>query len=317
MSGQFTVLFGGNGDDDIRPSWAGDSPVRNYYWNFLRKGLYIDGLEGNDTLGGGLQNDYIDGNVGNDVLFDNFGNDTVMGGLGDDRFIVDAGNDYHEGGPGIDTVDLRNVYSSVFGSYVASYAGVRIDLASTSAQDLGPLGIDHFVGFENAWGTSGSDSICGNADANSLHGGDAGNDILMGRSGADTLVGGRGADTVAGGIGADVIYAGFEDRADGSCDIIQYAALDESGTAAQTRDVIHGFVRGQDRIDLSRIDANPFKPGDQAFKVVQEFTSVVGEVRIDYSKADTIIAVDGDQDFYVDMTIFVRGVHLGAADLLL
>jgi serralysin len=80
---------------------------------------------------------------------------------------------------------------------------------------------------------------------------------------------------------------------------------------------VRGFVRGQDRIDLSMIDANPSLAGNQAFKVVSAFTSAKGEVRLVYSGVDTIIQVDGDLDTAVDMTIRIVNAHVTAADLIL
>jgi peptidase M10/serralysin-like protein len=94
-------------------------------------------------------------------------------------------------------------------------------------------------------------------------------------------------------------------------------ALNESGTTASTRDQIFEFVVGEDRIDLSKIDANLSLKGNQAFKVVKSFTKVFGEIKLVKSGADTIVQVDGDKDSSIDMTILVVGAHLTKADFIL
>lgn len=66
-------------------------------------------------------------------------------------------------------------------------------------------------------------------------------DSLSGGDGNDTLIGGAGKDTLVGGNGND---------------IFDFNALSEMGTTSATRDVISSFVRGQDKIDLSTLDAN-------------------------------------------------------------
>lgn len=69
------------------------------------------------------------------------------------------------------------------------------------------------------------------------------------------LRGDAGADALAGGAGADrYVYRGIGD----------------SGTLASTRDVIQDFDVARDRIDLSAIDANTGKRGDQSFVLVGE-----------------------------------------------
>lgn len=123
-------------------------------------------------------------------------------------------------------------------------------------------------------GSSLADTIAGNAGANTLNGG-AGIDTLTYAGatagvvaslatslaqntvgdGVDTisnienLTGSRFNDTLTGGLGADVFG---------------YHAAQESSLAAPDR--ILDFRSAQlDRIDLSKIDANVFLPGDQAF----------------------------------------------------
>ncbi len=77
------------------------------------------------------------------------------------------------------------------------------------------------------------------------------------------------------------------------------------------------FVHGEDKIDLSKIDANLSLKGNQAFKVVKGFTKAFGEVKLVYSGGDTLVQIDGDKDSAVDMTILVLGVQLSKGDFIL
>ncbi len=96
-----------------------------------------------------------------------------------------------------------------------------------------------------------------------------------------------------------------------------YTSLLDSGVTAVTRDDVFEFVRRQDKIDLSLIDADPSRAGNQAFRVVSAFTSAPGEVRLMHSEGDTYIQVDGDRDTSIDMSIRVVGGLLTAVDLIL
>jgi hypothetical protein len=97
----------------------------------------------------------------------------------------------------------------------------------------------------------------------------------------------------------------------------RYESLKDSGTTDATRDTIYGFTKGQDKIDLSKLDANLGLKGNQAFKVVKGFTKAFGEVKLVYSGLDTIVQVDGDKDKAVDMTIYVYNAHLTKGDFIL
>jgi len=47
-------------------------------------GVFLFGMDGNDTLVGGYKNDYLDGGNGNDVLYGGAGSNILMGGAGND-----------------------------------------------------------------------------------------------------------------------------------------------------------------------------------------------------------------------------------------
>lgn len=292
------ALYGANGDDLISGGDGDDSGAMQGVLAFwFTAGLF--GGDGRDVLDGGRGNDLLDGGAGID---------TLIGGDGDDTFLVDDAADLviETPGFGIDTVLASVSYS------LATHASVEV---LRTNDDAGTLAI-------NLTGNAFGQVLVGNDGRNILSGLD-GRDNIFGLGGIDRLFGGVGNDALDGGTGADLLVGGLgADRidtggADGVRDTVRYTSLLESGTASFTRDQISGFVRGQDKIDLRPIDANPSLTGNQAFTVVSAFTSARGEVQLFESGADTIIRVDGDLDAAVDMTIRVIGVHLTASDLLL
>ena len=274
----------------------------------------VAGLGGDDIIHTGAGNDILEGGDHDDTLSDGDGNDTVMAGTGHDIVYVDAGNDIYYGGSGIDTLHFAYIHSGSAGSEQVFF-GIRFDLGSTAAQNLGEFGVDQFFGFEDVTAGFGDDTIFGSNGDNFI-GNEGGNDLLDGRGGNDILWGAVGAETFVGGLGQDDIFAGAG-AADTSRDIVRYESLKESGTTATTRDEIFHFTKGQDKIDLSKLDANLGLKGNQAFKVVKGFTKAFGEIKLVKSGADTIVQIDGDKDKAVDMTIFVANAHLTKGDFIL
>ncbi|MFC5554221.1 M10 family metallopeptidase C-terminal domain-containing protein [Methylobacterium iners] len=120
-----------------------------------------------------------------------------------------------------------------------------------------------------------------------------GNDTLYGYGGADKLYGGDGNDRIYGGDGSDRIEGGAGN--DGlygqkGNDTFVFSGV-EFGV-----DTIADFVRGQDRIDLSGIDANRRASGDQAFTFLgtTPFTGVAGQLHIELAAASNVTNVMGD-----------------------
>jgi len=165
------------------------------------------------------------------------------------------------------------------------------------------------------------DNASGGADDDFLSGGDR-KDKLFGDAGNDTLLGGNGNDTLVGGLGVDLMIGGADK------DRFRFVTTDDSGIDALTRDLIEGFKRGEDRIDLSAIDARTSgDPGNDKFSSeIEKSNSFDGQGRIIYRTFNpggtandrTIISINTDNDAAAEMTIRLKGIHnLTASDFIL
>ena len=168
-------------------------------------GGWLEGLDGRDTLLGGLGADTLDGGLGAD---------SMAGGAGDDTYVVDDALDRitELAAGGIDTV-----IASITTTLRAEFEVLRL-----------------VGGALNGVGNAAANVLFGTAGANVLSGldgddrlvGDAGADILKGGNGADTLEGGAGPDRLYGEAGADVfLFGATPDVADR---IQDFAALDDT-----------------------------------------------------------------------------------------
>ena len=147
---------------------------------------------------------------------------------GADSLAGSDGEDLLDGGDGVDTA-----------SYALAPQGVVVDLSLRTPQDTKGAGWDTLASIENLVGSRFADYLSGSEDANLLDGGE-GDDILVGSAGADLHRGGAGAD------------------------LFLYRSALEAGHGVRGRDRILDFSH-EDRLDLSQIDANLSRPGDQAF----------------------------------------------------
>jgi serralysin len=162
---------------------------------------------------------------------------------------------------------------------------VTISLGERGAQ-TGSNSIEELVSIENATGSLNADIIFGSNRRNVL-GGLAGDDDIRGLGGNDDLIGGLGKDILFGGAGRDHFVFG---------------SRRESGIGLA--DEIRDFSRAEgDRIDLSAIDADSVRAGDQAFRFIggSAFSGHRGQVRFE----DGIVLVDVNGDRQIDMVIGV------------
>ncbi|GAB6142171.1 hypothetical protein JCM14076_29000 [Methylosoma difficile] len=138
---------------------------------------HMQGLEGNDSLGGNTGNDYLDGGLGAD---------SMGGRKGNDYYVVDHVGDtvVEQAGEGIDTIERSYDTNLVLAANVEN-------LNITGAVIYG-------------YGNELANVLTGNAANNNMSG-LAGDDTLYGLAGNDSLFGGTGADLFFGGTGNDYV----------------------------------------------------------------------------------------------------------------
>lgn len=162
-------------------------------------------------------------------------------------------------------------------------------------------------------GRGGNDTIDGMGGNDTITG-ELGNDRLTGGTGADRLFGGVGADRLIGGAGRDVMAGG---ATDGATDVFVFASSTDSRTGATTRDVIQNFVSGRDDIDLSGIDANTTRSGNQAF-TFNGTTAKANAVWFVDIGSDLVLRGDITGDGRADFEIQIANLNLiRAGDFLL
>ena len=256
-----------------------------------------------DAITGSAANDYLIGFGGNDTLVGGGGNDQLFGGIDQDRIDGGGGADFLAGGLGIDL--MRGGAGS--DTYLVTDAGDRVveaavtgfDTILSSVSRTIAANVERLVLIGNrpiaGHGAGAADNINGNEAANWLTGG-AGRDRIEGDGGADLIEGGTGADILSGGTGADTFRFASAAQAYG--------------------DRILDFVHGQDRIDLSTIDADLGHAGNQAFRFIggQSFTGHAG----DLSAAGLWLQGDLDGDRVADFVLRLNGGHaITTSDLIL
>ena len=168
----------------------------------------------------------------------------------------------------------------------------------TSVSHSLAIGVENLriIGADNASATGNTmaNQISGNY-ANNFLLGLAGNDMLSGQGGNDVLFGGDGRDRLIGGTGADALIGGRD------ADIFDFDSVSNSSPGA--RDVCGAgdgapafestSVAGGDLIDLSGIDANATRAGNQAF--VFNGTGV-GGVSVVTSGTNSLVHCNIDHD---------------------
>jgi Ca2+-binding RTX toxin-like protein len=145
------------------------------------------------------------------------------------------------------------------------------------------------------------DILTGTGAANTING-LAGNDVISGLGGNDKLYGGAGNDRLIGGSGKDTLYG----NAGG--DTFAFAKGD-TGTSKSKADYLADFSgRSRDKIDLSAIDANTKKGGDQKFSFIgTKAFSKAGEVRYEKEKGYTYVYLNTDSDKSAEGVLKIKG----------
>ena len=313
-SGASYVIFGKatatTGDDELTCTASADTV------SGLAGHDTVFGLVGNDTLFGGAGNDSVDGGEGNDSLDGGADNDTLVAGAGSDTLIGGAGNDSIDGGLGKDVMSGgagNDTYVSN-GDTITEIADEGTDLILSSVTATLGSNLENLTltgRAQNGTGNALNNVMTGNSAANALSG-LAGDDSLNGGAGTDTLIGGSGKDILSGGAGNDTFI---------------FNAVAEFGTTDKTSDVITDFVRGQDKINLSAIDAFASSGSNDTF--IWKGTAAIGSTtqgEVRYQKFDnkgttndyTMVWIDNDADTGVEMAIRLTGLYnLSASDFIL
>jgi serralysin len=308
-------LYGGDGNDWVYASGytaaTVDLSVRTFqntgFGNDIIRDIEnINGGKGNDTFTGNGEVNNIRGNKGNDLIRGGDGDDLLYGGKGDDeiygegdtdRFYADPGNDYYHGGLGQDWLMLNGTIACT------------VDLAITTAQNTG-FGNDTIVDVQSLYGGSNDDTLYGNDEKNRLQGND-GDDTLYGRGGKDRMYGLDGADTFYGGGNRDRMYAGV----DNDEDTFVYESILDS-TVGRKRDLIYEFDTGEDKIDLSAIDANTSSSGDQSFSFSDNAANY--SIWTVQSGSNLVMRGDVDGDATEDFEILFKDIAtLDSGDFIL
>jgi hypothetical protein len=267
-----------------------------------KNGFNVDTLTNIEAIGGTFFIDRMSGGSGNfnQIFAGNKGGDIIDGGEGvDDRV-------WHREDPsGVvlnlsdKTVNPKAVTQLVksiqkyagadgFGSLLAMKDALE-DLEMPSVTKVlsnraldGWGDVDILSNIEAAQGSSFDDQLYGSNARNILSGGD-GFDFIVGNGGDDHIIGGYGHDVLYGGLGLDWIvmdelnwgnltppttgvYNRYNRDFDQNGNMVVYQSVSESTTSKA--DVLDGFVLGKDIIDLTNMDANTKRSGNQEFSDV-------------------------------------------------
>ncbi|MBO3712989.1 MAG: hypothetical protein J5X22_21645 [Candidatus Accumulibacter sp.] len=318
-------MIGTPGNDTLR----GINNLSNV--DFLQGGAGHDvlyGYRGNDTLDGGAGNDYLDGGAGND---------TYVFGVGSGKDTISAYDrtvgklDVVQLGKGVLTTNLQasrdgtalmlsingtadslRINSYFSDDATGGYQVEQIKFADGTIWDVATIKSKVLAGtVENdvRYGYATDDSLSGGTGDDTLYGA-AGNDTLSGGIGIDRLYGDSGDDVLIGGTGKDTLVGGNGN------DLFRFDALSEMGTDSTTWDVIIDFARGDDKIDLSNLDANTLTTTNDAFNdtLVTTFTAA-GQLKL----VSGVLYGNTDANYATaEFAIKLNGITaLGASDFLL
>ena len=145
--------------------------------------------------------------------------------------------------------------------------------------------------------------------------GSAVRDRIIGDGIANTIMGGGGNDSVTGGNGADTLWG------EAGADVFFYKAAGESPIKSGKFDLIMDFDRiEEDKIDLSTIDANFRKAGNQTFRFDSQGDGTAKTGQISYRIDDGVTHIYGnvDKDKKAEFHIVVNGeIDLQGSDFAL
>jgi Ca2+-binding RTX toxin-like protein len=291
-----------NPSDGVDAIDGGDGSDTLFYGNIDQFNLDLSSEEGITVNMGAEDNagTVIDPNGDTDTFINI---EHIVGSTNDDTFNNDLFDAWFSGGAGDDIFNGSEVakdtvdYSlDVIGG---GLHGVTVNLETGQATD-GFGDHDTLNSIDNITGTQFADMIFGNSDGNRLEGG----------AGNDTISGGAGADVIVGGLGADIMQAGLLGSAhsDFAQDTFIFNSVAEIGKGKH-HDKIFDFEVGfgGDIVDLTAIDANSHRHGNQDFKDIfaDHFHHKAGELRVVINGAvariEGDVNGDGKADFQLDV----------------
>jgi hypothetical protein len=259
------------------------------------------GNQAANRIVGTAQANRLTGLAGNDTLDGGGGADTLTGGQGNDTYVVQQASDIIAETFGAGTDRVISAVNWTLGAPLE-----HLVLTGAAATGGGNAAANRMTG------TAGANTLRGYGGADTLDGG-GGADILLGGAGADLLRGGLGADRLIGEGGRDVQLAGR----DVARDVFVFQRATDSATGA-ARDVIRGFDRGEDVIDLSAMDPRPGRAGDQALGFNGANGPAARSVWYLDAGANLVVRIDLDGDAGAEMEIQVNGLNaLARGDFLL
>jgi Ca2+-binding RTX toxin-like protein len=281
------VLYAGAGNNVLNGGTGIDSADYRYAGSAVGISLAVSTAQAS----GGSGNDTL---VGIENVTGSIYNDKLTGSAGANLLDGGAGKDTMIGGDGADSYSVDNI-GDIVSETNALVATGGIDLVNSYLGSY-TLGANVENGRILATGVA-------NLSGNSL------NNVLLGGAGNNTLTGGGGQDLLTGGLGND---------------LFDFNALLDSGIVSAKWDVITDFVRGQDKIDLSTLDANAATTTvNEAFAFIGSaaFSSnATGQLRYVYDAASASGMLYGstDVDNAFEFAIKLAGVsNLAAADIVL
>jgi Ca2+-binding RTX toxin-like protein len=161
-------------------------------------------------------------------------------------------------------------------------------------------------------GQNGDDVLIAGDGNDTLLGGN-GNDILIGGGGINELNGGNGHDLLISGLGLDIMTGGKGN------DTFKFNSVAGSRPGEATRDQITDFTPGEDKIDVSAIDAIVGGDHDAFTFIGTAAFSAAGQLRQSQFENGVLIEgdIDGDGIADFEIALLTPGLVLTAEDFVL